>query len=335
MTYISRTFRILAVLLVILIPVASYASWRTFFGKKASAQTEGSELSLLSMPLLEGTHNPDPEVARGGGDIAIVDDEALVADQASVWSDGIGGTHAAPGEISVYVVREGDTLSQIAEMFGVTGNTIRWANDIGAKEAIQPGDHLVILPITGVKHTVKSGDTIGSIAKKYHGDAEEILQFNGLASASGLVVGEEIIIPNGEVVAPAAPKSSGGAVRSYTGPTHAGYYMRPVAGGIRTQGLHGYNGVDLASAYGAPIYSAAAGEVIISRAGGGWNGGYGNYVVVKHDNGTQTLYAHLSSNAVAVGDAVSQGDVLGYMGATGKATGTHLHFEIRGAANPF
>lgn len=111
--------------------------------------------------------------------------------------------------------------------------------------------------------------------------------------------------------------------------------MRPVSGGVRTQGIHGYNGVDLASAYGAPIYAAAAGEVIISHSDGGWNGGYGNYVVIRHDNGTQSLYAHNSSNAVSVGETVTQGQVIGYMGATGKATGTHLHFEIRGATNPF
>ncbi|MEK7579139.1 MAG: LysM peptidoglycan-binding domain-containing M23 family metallopeptidase [Patescibacteria group bacterium] len=337
MTYISLVARTLALLLVILPPLAAYASWRDFFGAKAEAQDEIRGPSMLSLPLLEGTHNPDPKVARGGGDIAIVDGEALAADKSSVWSDGVGGTHASPGEISVYVVREGDTISQIAEMFGVTPNTIRWANDIGAKESIRPGEHLAILPVAGVKHTVKKGDTLASLAKKYKGDEEEITQFNGLENGASLAVGDEIIIPNGEVVAPPSPKSStGGAVRSYAGgPTYAGYYMRPVAGGVRTQGLHGYNGVDLASAYGAPIYAAAAGEVIISKGGGAWSGGYGNYVVVKHDNGTQTLYAHLSSNAVAVGDVVAQGDVIGAMGATGKATGTHLHFEIRGASNPF
>jgi murein DD-endopeptidase MepM/ murein hydrolase activator NlpD len=68
---------------------------------------------------------------------------------------------------------------------------------------------------------------------------------------------------------------------------------------------------------------------------GGWNGGYGTYIVIKHENGTQTLYAHNSSNTVSVGDEVEQGDVIGYVGQTGKATGPHLHFEVRGAKNPF
>ncbi len=82
------------------------------------------------------------------------------------------------------------------------------------------------------------------------------------------------------------------------------------------------------------IKAAAAGEVIVAKFGG-WNGGYGNYVVIKHSNGVQTLYAHMSSLSVGVGDHVSQGAVIGAMGSTGKSTGTHLHFEVRGGANPF
>jgi murein DD-endopeptidase MepM/ murein hydrolase activator NlpD len=67
----------------------------------------------------------------------------------------------------------------------------------------------------------------------------------------------------------------------------------------------------------------------------GWNGGYGQYVVIKHANGTQTLYAHLSSNAVGVGDVVAAGETIGALGNTGKSTGPHLHFEVRGGRNPF
>ncbi|KKW46945.1 MAG: Peptidase M23 [Parcubacteria group bacterium GW2011_GWB1_57_6] len=101
-----------------------------------------------------------------------------------------------------------------------------------------------------------------------------------------------------------------------------------------TQGLHGWNGIDFGAPRGTPIRAAADGTVIIARAGG-WNGGYGNYIVLQHANGTQTLYSHNSSNAVGMGQAVTQGQVIGYVGATGRVTGTHLHFEVRGAANPF
>ena len=92
--------------------------------------------------------------------------------------------------------------------------------------------------------------------------------------------------------------------------------------------------VDLAGGYGSTIRAAASGEVIVSKQSG-WNGGYGQDIVVRHGNGTQTLYAHLSRNDVGVGAYVSQGQVIGGMGSTGRSTGTHLHFEVRGASNPF
>src|SRR6185503_16107771 len=106
-------------------------------------------------------------------------------------------------------------------------------------------------------------------------------------------------------------------------------------GGIKTQGIHGHNGVDLASSYGSDILASAEGEVIISK-NSGWNGGYGSYIVIKHGNGTQTLYGHLSATTVSVGDHVTQGQLIGKMGHSGQVTGhtgTHLHFEIRGARN--
>jgi len=111
--------------------------------------------------------------------------------------------------------------------------------------------------------------------------------------------------------------------------------MRPLVGGVRTQGVHGYNGVDLGAAEGTPFMASAPGEVIVARASG-WNGGYGQYIVIRHDNGTQTLYAHASGIVVGIGQRVVQGQVIGYVGSTGRSTGPHLHFEIRGGPrNPF
>jgi murein DD-endopeptidase MepM/ murein hydrolase activator NlpD len=102
-----------------------------------------------------------------------------------------------------------------------------------------------------------------------------------------------------------------------------------------TQGVHGRNAVDLAAARGTPIHAAAGGTVIIAKNSGAWDGGYGNYVVVTHDNGSQTLYAHMSHSLVAAGQTVSSGQIIGYVGMTGLTTGPHVHFEVRGAANPF
>src|SRR3990167_2481591 len=194
------------------------------------------------------------------------------------------------------------------------------------------GQTLVILPISGIQHTVKSGDTLTSIAKQYKGDLDEILQYNNLNIDAKLSIGDVIVIPDGEISVSVA-KPAGGSGKS-SQPTYAGYYMRPIVGGVKTQGIHGNNGVDLASSYGSNILASADGQVIVAKTTG-WNGGYGLYIVIKHGNGTQTLYSHLSKVLVGVGDSVTQGQVIGKMGSTGRSTGVHLHFEVRGARNPF
>ena len=89
----------------------------------------------------------------------------------------------------------------------------------------------------------------------------------------------------------------------------------------------------MANVLGTPIFAAEDGVII--RADYGWNGGYGNFIVISHPNGTQTLYSHMSSNSVTVGQKVGQGQTVGYIGSTGRSTGPHLHFEVRGASNPF
>ena len=292
------------------------------------------------MPLLHAARHTDPNPAKGGGDITVVGGTALLSETGPSGTLADIEEHApSSDQISIYVVQDADTLSQIAKMFDVTVNTIRWANDIDPNESIRPGQTLVILPISGVRHEVEKGDTLKSIAKEYGGDLEEISQYNNLPLDSVLVLGDVIVIPDGEVEtvveAPKqSPKRGGGSVAGAARKDTSGYFIRPISGGYRSQGLHGYNAIDLASAPGTPIMAAAAGTVIVSR-NYGWNGGYGNYIVVRHPNGTQTLYAHNSQNIVYAGERVVQGQVIGYIGTTGRSTGPHLHFEVRGGTNPF
>lgn len=242
----------------------------------------------------------------------------------------------APSDlISVYTVRPGDDLETIARLFNVSVNTIRWSNDLKKGQKLKTGETLVILPISGIKHIVKKGDTLKSIAKKYNGDVEEIILYNDLDPAKDLVAGEEIIIPDGEegTVVVTSKKTSRPIVVSKR-QASSGYFVWPVGGGRRTQGIHGHNAVDIGAPVGTPIYAAAEGRVILARSSG-WNGGYGNYVIVSHPNGTQTLYAHCSRIFVSAGDRVQKGEQIGVVGSTGNSTGPHLHFEIRGATNPF
>lgn len=280
------------------------------------------------MALLEGRLGPSI-APLGGGELAIVDESALVSsveNGESFVDEGTSGT----GQISVYVVRKGDTLSSIAKMFGVSTNTIIWANNIKGS-VVKEGMELTILPVSGVRHIVKSGETLKSITAKYKGDIDEVLAFNGLSADTKLSIGDTIVIPDG-VLSSSATTQSGSAGTALK--STSGYYIRPIVGGRRSQGIHGYNGVDLAAPTGTNIRASAAGKVIISRTGG-YNGGYGTYVVISHTNGTQTLYAHLSENYVSVGQYVDQGESIGSVGNTGKSTGPHIHFEVRGAKNPF
>lgn len=239
--------------------------------------------------------------------------------------------------ITLYEVKKGDTLASVSKLFSVTVNTILWANTISSS-GIKEGDVLAILPITGIKYTTKQGDTLESIAKRYRGDADEIAKYNGLAEGASLALGTAVIIPDGEVEMPkpkkddklAASKKSAKKLAT----TPLGFFVKPLAWFIKTQGIHGKNGVDLAGKLGSPIVATAGGRVIIAKTGG-YNGGYGNMIVVAHKNNIQTLYAHLQSVNVIPGQTVEQGQVIGALGNTGRSTGPHLHIEVRGASNPF
>jgi len=298
------------------------------------------EKSIDEVPLLRAVPNQNPSPAKGGGDI-VIEDGALLPDYGPLAIDDAVKAKEANGEISSYIVREGDSLSEIATMFGVSVNTILWANDLKKATGIKPGDTLVILPISGVRYTVKSGDTLKSIADSHKGDVADILAYNQLDTETDIQAGDTIVIPGGEVDAPkpSIPKDTHGGKHDTKVPplrdsANSGYFSKPLRSYIKTQGIHGFNGVDLADPVGTPVYAAAGGDVILAKYAG-YNGGYGSYVVIKHPNGTQTLYAHLSEDDVAVGQHVAQGEHIGAVGNTGRSTGPHLHFEVRGARNPF
>jgi murein DD-endopeptidase MepM/ murein hydrolase activator NlpD len=326
---------IIAIALIILptfYPTTATAGIFSFIsGDKASADVSLRQNvpNSQNMTVLKAVVNANPSP------LAFEEHPILASENALVAEIGPAGTvseidETTNAQISLYVVRSGDTLSGIAKMFGVSINTIVWANDISRSTALREGQTLVILPITGVRYTVKKGDTIQAIVKKYKADLEEVLDYNDLSTNSTLTVGSTIIIPDAEMT------TSESKPASKSNQSLPGYYQRPLAPNCKkTQGIHGHNGVDIGCPVGSPIMAAAAGSVIVSIQNDGWNGGYGNYIVISHPNGTQTLYSHNSANLVSVGDKVSKGQVIGKVGNTGHSTGPHLHFEVRGAKNPF
>ncbi len=339
------------ILLHAIFPSTSQAAdfWSFFKLDEANAQ-ESSELSLLNYslsssynlqntPLLSPSRKAELSYYVGGADLNIVDGAVMVAAKGPVASK-ISRNDVrkkADNAVKIYEVQKGDTLSEIAEKFGVSQNTIRWANGLGRDGLIKVGQKLVILPVDGVKYKVKYGGTLRDVIKKIGGDVEGAATLNGIDPDTELEAGTEVIIPGAHLKETQATANKFKKyIRSYGkgAPVYKGYFMRPVRGGVRTQGLHGRNAVDIASVYGAAIYAAASGQVVTSKWGA-WNGGYGNYIKIRHPNGSYTLYAHLSKNFVKKGDYVKQGQIIGAMGSSGKSTGVHLHFEVRGARNPF
>ena len=302
-------------------------------GDKASAQIKKVEdvPNSQTMTLLKASYSIN------NSEIAFLDEPILSSENVLLPEIGPSGTVSELKEpintqISIYVVREGDTLSEIARLFDVSVNTIIWANNLGKNKIIKRGQTLVILPISGINHKIEKGETIKSIVAKYKANLEEVLQYNNISINSTIKKGDIIIVPDAE---PTFTNSSGLARASAKAPSYSGYYIRPISSGKKSQGLHGYNAVDLAAPIGTPIYASAAGTVIASMNNNGWNGGYGNYVIISHSNGTQTLYSHNQTNLVSVGQKVNKGDIIAKIGVTGKTTGAHVHFEIRGAKNPF
>lgn len=244
----------------------------------------------------------------------------------------LGGS-ARNNQIAVYVVQEGDVLSFIASDFGVSIETIIWANNLRNINSLQPGQELKIPPISGVIHRVRKNDTLSAIAQKYAGEVEKIIEFNVLPKDGSLQEGAEIIIPEGRIKSVNSGYASSAISRFSYLPVLDHFFIMPTVG--RNWGkVHGRNGVDIANSCGTPIFAAAEGLASIADAMG-WNGGFGQFIKLIHQNGTETIYAHASKLLIKQGETVTQGQPIALMGTTGRSTGCHLHFEVHGARNPF
>lgn len=233
-------------------------------------------------------------------------------------------------DIITYRVVGGDTVVGIARRFGISPESILWANERTElnPEFLRIGQELIIPPTTGVLHTVGSGDTVQAIANKYKADASAItnLDFNGLTPPFALTTGQKIMVPGGEK--PYQPK----VVYAYSGsvPQNAskgsGNFGWPIGGIITQQFWTGHRAIDIGTPLGTSVLASDSGYVVLVAND---DSGYGRHVMINHGNGFETLYAHLSLILVTPGQTVRKGQSIGLSGSTGRSTGPHLHFEIR------
>jgi murein DD-endopeptidase MepM/ murein hydrolase activator NlpD len=251
-------------------------------------------------------------------------------------------------EVITYAVQPGDTIFDIATRFGLSPATIVWSNREALQDApwlLQLGLELYIPPVDGIYHTVRAEETVASIAAEYEVDADTIYnEWNALEEGEPLHEGQLLVVPDatGDEIAwtPPEPESAVGAASysygvcsgvTFTGPGANGWFVLPT-GSPRVSGWYfrdprnpGHIGLDYACRMGDPLYASDNGVVSIA----GWNGGYGILVEVNHGNGFVTRYGHFSDILVGCGQAVYQGQLLGYCGSTGYSSGAHLHFEVR------
>ncbi len=250
-----------------------------------------------------------------------------------------------------YVVQQGDTVASIAARHGLQLQSLLWNNSHlqTDPDLLLIGQELTIPTRDGILYTVRLGDTLLDVADIYQADVDSIvgLSSNAIGDADRVLEGSVLLLPGAvpppppPVVVPepffaAAAPADAPRAGDFSPPPPAAAagvsgYMWPLVGtlndyfGAARGGGAYHRGIDLGAPSGTPIAAAASGQVVLASAGYG----YGNYVVIRHDDGSETLYAHLSQIYVVQGEGVVQGASGGTVGSTGWTTGPHLHFEVR------
>lgn len=259
-----------------------------------------------------GAQNWAAPGAVAGPEASLADTETMIAVPESLL----------PVSWERYTVRAGDSVSRIASRFELRNvSTVLAVNGIDNARRLRVGQVLDIPSMDGLAHTVSRGDTLSSLSSRYSVAVTAILDVNDLATES-LTIGQRLFIPGATLSRFDLKKAMGEL------------FIRPVAGrltspyGYRSDPFTGartfHTGIDLAVSLGTPIKATLDGKV----AATGYSPVYGNYVIITHDGGYQSLYGHMQSIGVRKGASVLQGSIIGKTGSTGYSTGPHVHFSV-------
>jgi murein DD-endopeptidase MepM/ murein hydrolase activator NlpD len=351
----------------------SYASasfFSTFVTKVFGAETQATQGSTpendtaihnsQNIPLLESSINPDVKNIKDAPTVANIEDEALLPNSSPLGTDTDSELekYASTQKIDVYIVKKGDTLEGIAKKFKVPQNTIINLNaDLKKSDLLKIGQKLAILPTKDQE--VETPTTKVAVKKDETKKVEESAPATKKAEPKA-VDSEQVFTINTDLITQAQKQTTstapiaqvtlpvanvGTTVSSGNKPEESGQpsgsinggYIWPFSEGVGrvSQGLHADQAYDFAAPKGTPIRAVQSGTVLIAKTSG-YNGGYGLYVVINFDDGRQAIFGHMSKVAVGAGTTVKQGDIIGYVGSTGKSTGPHVHIGFRGnLSNPY
>jgi len=271
----------------------------------------------------------EPKVlASGVTDTSVVSKGATPASSTGAASPDPGPATAQPpgtgtGAAATHTVKPGETLFAIARLYGSNVEAMKQANDMTGDQ-VRAGQVLKVPDAKAPRrHIVQQGESLWELASRYNVTLEALLASNpDLGNPGHLQIGQAVVLPSGA--------AAGDVIAATIGPSPAleGVFAWPVLAPISS--LYGprdgrnHNGLDLAANMGDPIKAARDGEVLLA----GTIDGYGETVILRHEDGTRTLYGHASRLLVKAGERVRQGEVIAEVGSTGRSTGPHLHFEI-------
>lgn len=302
-------------------------------------------LSLFLPPYVSDTVLTTPPDLQADARGFFLAEEGFLTKTSSLSEQGMRSAYT---QGIVHTVESGESLGSIARQAFLKPETIVWVNDLKPNASLKPGQKLLLLPVDGVLHTVKRGQNLLSIAELYGVPADTIARQNNIKGGY-LLANQELIIPEGKPIVVEPPKIAAKPVADTLKPitkpsgqfpqltqlqnkivTTSGILQMPCNCFYTQYYGPSHFGVDLQERGGGPVYAAEAGTVI--RAQNGWNGGYGNVIEIDHGNNMITLYAHNKELYVKVGDRVARGQVIAFMGNTGRVhgpTGIHVHFEVQ------
>lgn len=339
---------------------ASAGFFSDLVDKLVGNKTQASEIEQTgdvvhnsqNIPLLESSINPDLKSIKEDPIVVSTSNNLALSNNGNLDVDSELEKYDSSVKITTYTVKKGDTLESIAKKLKITKATIIASNtDLKKSDFLKVGQSLVIFGIKPeVKESINKEEK--ALAKKDTSDTKEEKKQEVVkkqeekeepkqVAAPVPVVSVPVEVPPQKVIEQPIqqpePQTPSGQP---DGNIDSGYiWPFPKGIGRVSQGLHADQAYDFAAPIGTPIYAVQSGTVLIAKPTG-YNGGYGRYVVINFTDGRQAIFGHMSEVTATPGQVVKKGDIVGYVGSTGKSTGPHLHLGFHfesgsGLGNPY